>query len=247
MSESQYIEALRNGPGLICLTLLIILVLAACNSQTFTETPSLLTTTATSGAGVAAHDLGLVGVEPAAEGDDPRLGARRAHEAVPRPRASPGASLGAIEHPRLLGAVACDVCVIGGGFTGLSTALHLAERGYDVVLLEARRTGWGASGRNGGQLGSGQRQPQGELERLVGAAQARALWNLAEEAKATVKERIRRHDIPCDLKSGALRVAYKPGDAAMLAAQAKGAEIITIGGSRLLVCRILSINPPRPA
>jgi len=130
-------------------------------------------------------------------------------------------ALGAIEHPRLLGAVACDVCVIGGGFTGLSTALHLAERGYDVVLLEARRTGWGASGRNGGQLGSGQRQPQGELERLVGAAQARALWNLAEEAKATVKERIRRHDIPCDLKSGALRVAYKPGDAAMLAAQAE--------------------------
>jgi gamma-glutamylputrescine oxidase len=135
--------------------------------------------------------------------------------------AAPGASLGAIEHPRLLGAVACDVCVIGGGFTGLSTALHLAERGYDVVLLEARRTGWGASGRNGGQLGSGQRQSQGELERLVGAAQARALWNLAEEAKATVKERIRRHDIPCDLKSGALRVAYKPGDAAMLAAQAE--------------------------
>ena len=62
--------------------------------------------------------------------------------------AAPGASLGAIEHPRLLGAVACDVCVIGGGFTGLSTALHLAERSYDVVLLEARRTGWGASGRN---------------------------------------------------------------------------------------------------
>jgi gamma-glutamylputrescine oxidase len=128
---------------------------------------------------------------------------------------------GAIEHPRLLGEVACDVCVIGGGFTGLSTALHLAERGYDVVLLEARRAGWGASGRNGGQLGSGQRQSQGELERLVGAAQARALWDLAEEAKASVKARIRRHDIPCDLKSGSLRVAYKPGDAAMLADQAE--------------------------
>jgi gamma-glutamylputrescine oxidase len=130
-------------------------------------------------------------------------------------------ALGAIEHPRLLGEVACDVCVIGGGFTGLSAALHLAERGYDVVLLEARRAGWGASGRNGGQLGSGQRRSQGELERLVGAAQARALWDLAEEAKATVKQRVRRHDIPCDLKSGSLRVAYKPGDAAMLAAQAE--------------------------
>ncbi len=128
---------------------------------------------------------------------------------------------GAVEHPRLQGEVTCDVCVIGGGFTGLSAALHLAERGFEVVLLEARRTGWGASGRNGGQLGSGQRQPQDELERLVGAARARALWDLAEEAKATVKERIRRHHIPCDLKSGALHVAYKPGDAAVLAAQAQ--------------------------
>ncbi len=128
---------------------------------------------------------------------------------------------GVIAHPRLLGEVTCDVCVIGAGFTGLSAALHLAERGYDAVLLEARRVGWGASGRNGGQLGSGQRQSQDELERLVGAEQARALWDLAEEAKATVKQRIRRHDISCDLKSGALQVAYKPGDAAVLATRAE--------------------------
>ena len=129
-------------------------------------------------------------------------------------------AVGAVEHPRLTGDLRCDVCVIGGGFTGLSAALHLAERDYDVVLLEARRVGWGASGRNGGQFGGGQRRPQGELERLVGAQQARALWDLAEEAKATVKERIRRHGIACDLKLGSLRVAYKPGDAAMLAAEA---------------------------
>jgi gamma-glutamylputrescine oxidase len=130
-------------------------------------------------------------------------------------------ALGAVDHPRLLGEVACDVCVIGGGFTGLSAALHLTERGYDVVLLEAQRIGWGASGRNGGQLGSGQRQSQDELERLVGMEHSRALWDLAEEAKATVKQRIRRHEIPCDLKSGSLHVAYKPGDAAMLAARAE--------------------------
>jgi gamma-glutamylputrescine oxidase len=130
-------------------------------------------------------------------------------------------ALGAVEHPSLTGELDCDVCVIGGGFTGLSAALHLAERGYDVVLLEARRIGWGASGRNGGQLGSGQRQSQSELERLVGAERARALWDLAEEAKATVKQRIRRHNIPCDLKSGSLRVAFKPGDAASVAAQAE--------------------------
>ena len=129
--------------------------------------------------------------------------------------------IGGVEHPRLQGEVDCDVCVIGGGFTGLSAALHLAERGYEVVLLEARRAGWGASGRNGGQLGSGQRKSQSELERQLGAAWARRLWDLAEEAKASVKQRIARHDIRCDLKPGSLQVAYKPGDADMLAVEAE--------------------------
>ena len=122
--------------------------------------------------------------------------------------------------PELAGEVACDVCVVGGGFTGLSAALHLAERDYDVVLLEARRVGWGASGRNGGQLGSGQRRSQAELEKIVGPEDARRLWDLAEEAKAAVKARVRRHGIACDLKPGLLRVAYKPGDATALAKQA---------------------------
>ena len=75
--------------------------------------------------------------------------------------------------PRLEGRIDADACVIGGGFTGLSAALHLAERGYDVVLLEAARVGAGASGRNGGQVGTGQRLPQRTLERLVGTAPAR--------------------------------------------------------------------------
>ena len=63
----------------------------------------------------------------------------------------------------LKGQVRADVCVIGGGYTGLSAALHLAEKGYDVVLLEAHRVGFGASGRNGGQVASGQRRDQDEL------------------------------------------------------------------------------------
>ncbi len=120
------------------------------------------------------------------------------------------------DYPELAGDTACDVCVVGGGFTGLSTALHLAERGYDVVLLEARRVAWGASGRNGGQLGSGQRKSQAELERRLGPQDARRLWDLAEEAKAIVKERVRRDGIACDLKPGILRAAYKPGDAERL-------------------------------
>lgn len=99
-----------------------------------------------------------------------------------------------------------DVCVIGGGYTGLSAALHLAERGYRTVLLEARRIGNGASGRNSGQLGSG----QPTLERELGAERARLLWSLAEEAKALVRGRIARHGIACDLKSGIAIAAHRP-------------------------------------
>ena len=106
--------------------------------------------------------------------------------------------------PPLRGEVSADVCVVGGGYTGLSAALHLAERGYEVVLLEAARVGWGASGRNGGQVGSGQRQDVLELEARYGRARARALWDLAEEAKALLRERVERHRIDCDLKPGNL-------------------------------------------
>ena len=100
--------------------------------------------------------------------------------------------------------------MIGGGYTGLSCALHLAERGYDVVLLEAQRVGWGASGRNGGQAGSGQRQDQESLEAMLGKGHARRLWNLGEEARILVKELIQRHNIACDLKPGIAHAAHKP-------------------------------------
>lgn len=117
------------------------------------------------------------------------------------------------DYQELADDLTCDVCVVGGGYSGLSTALHLAERNYDVVLLEANRIGWGASGRNGGQVGSGQRQDQDVVEAMVGKEDARRLWDLAEEAKAVVKSRIAKHGIDCDLKPGILHAAYKPGDA----------------------------------
>lgn len=120
------------------------------------------------------------------------------------------------EHPKLAGSVYADVCVIGGGFTGVSAALHLAERGYDVVLLEAARIGAGASGRNGGQVASGHRLTASALEKAFGIGRARLLWQLAEEAKATVRERIARHAIACDLKPGGLIAAHRPRHARRL-------------------------------
>lgn len=102
----------------------------------------------------------------------------------------------------LQGTARADVCVIGGGYTGLSAALHLAQAGRKVILLEAQRVGFGASGRNGGQLGSGQRVEQPALEKMVGKAHARQLWTMGEAAKDLVKNLISAHAIDCDLKPG---------------------------------------------
>ena len=104
--------------------------------------------------------------------------------------------------PPLKGETRADVCVVGGGYTGLSAALHLAQKGYDVVLLEAHRVGFGASGRNGGQVGSGQRQDQDWLEKAVGTQTAHRLWDMAEEAKTLVRSLIADHAMP---------VAFHPG------------------------------------
>ncbi|WP_370301352.1 NAD(P)/FAD-dependent oxidoreductase [Pseudooceanicola sp.] len=108
----------------------------------------------------------------------------------------------------LKGETRADICVVGGGYTGLSAALHLAEAGFDVVQAEAQRVGFGASGRNGGQLGSGQRMEQDALERLMGDPEAAKLWTLAEEAKALVRDLIARHGIDCDLKPGVTHFGF---------------------------------------
>lgn len=98
--------------------------------------------------------------------------------------------------PMLKGEIRADVAIVGGGYTGLSAALHLARRGYDVTLLEAHRVGFGASGRNGGQLGSGQRQEVDWLEAQLGRETARRLWDLAEEAKALVRSLAAEAGVP---------------------------------------------------
>lgn len=108
------------------------------------------------------------------------------------------------DFPPLTSDVTCDVCVVGAGYTGLSSALHLAERGYRVVVLEERRIGWGASGRNGGQIVTGYSGDLSPVETKRGLFTAHALWNLAEEAKQLLRSLVERHDISCDLKSGYL-------------------------------------------
>jgi gamma-glutamylputrescine oxidase len=113
------------------------------------------------------------------------------------------------EYPALMGVLHADVCVIGGGFTGLSAALNLAEQGMDVVLLEAERIGYGASGRCGGLIGSGQRKDVLETERLFGYERSRQLWDFAEAAKTEIRSRVAQHDIRCDLQQGQLVGIHK--------------------------------------
>lgn len=125
---------------------------------------------------------------------------------------------GAPARPPLQGEAAADVCVVGGGYAGLSAALHLAGAGLKVVLLEARAVGGGASGRNGGQIHSGQRQEQEVLEKTLGTTHARQLWSLAEDAKALVRDLVARHAIDCDLADGIVHAAWKARDAAPLRA-----------------------------
>ena len=121
------------------------------------------------------------------------------------------ASLGERPHyPALDGDRRADVVVIGGGFTGLSAAAHLAKAGVDVALIEAHRFGDGASGRNGGQLGTGQRAWAEETEAELGFTRGKALFDLAEEAKAHLLDFAETHGIDIEFMPGQMSVAHKP-------------------------------------
>lgn len=111
-------------------------------------------------------------------------------------------------YPVLAGSRSVDVCIVGAGFTGVSTALTLSERGYKVALVEANRVGWGASGRNGGQLINGI-SGTGRIARGKPQAVADQLWQLGWRGHELIHERVKKYGIECDLKAGFVEVAVK--------------------------------------
>jgi gamma-glutamylputrescine oxidase len=104
------------------------------------------------------------------------------------------------ERPELVGEVNCDVCVVGAGFSGISSALHLAEKGYKVVVVEAARVGWGASGRNGGQMVNGYSRDIDTIRARYGEDAARQLGEMSLEGGDIIRQRVATYGIDCDLK-----------------------------------------------
>ena len=115
-------------------------------------------------------------------------------------------------HAPLDGPSKVDVCVIGAGLTGISTALNLAERGYSVAVLEASKVGWAASGRNGGQLIGGFACDMDTFAKHMPAEDVKRMWEMGLETLDIVKERVAKHQIDCDLRFGYLHAANKPRD-----------------------------------
>ncbi|SEF82036.1 NAD(P)/FAD-dependent oxidoreductase [Marinobacterium lutimaris] len=105
------------------------------------------------------------------------------------------------------GEIRCDVCIVGAGYTGLSTAIHLLERGLDVVVLEQARVGWGASGRNGGQIVNSYSRDIDAIERSAGQSVADVLGPLAFEGGRIIRDLVARYNIDCDLKQGGIFAA----------------------------------------
>ncbi|MCP1622168.1 NAD(P)/FAD-dependent oxidoreductase [Pseudomonas nitroreducens] len=123
--------------------------------------------------------------------------------------------------PELQGEVETDVCVIGAGYTGLSTALFLLENGFKVTVLEAAKVGFGASGRNGGQIVNSYSRDIDVIERSVGAKQAKLLGDMAFEGGRIIRERIAKYNIQCDLKDGGVFAALSAKQMGHLESQKK--------------------------
>ena len=114
------------------------------------------------------------------------------------------------DYPELEGELSVDVVIIGGGFSGVSTAVELCEKGYKVALVEANRISWGASGRNGGQLIGGMGHNPDSFIRTIGRDGVEAIYQMGDEGVDIVKERIEKYGIDCDLKWGYCEAGLKP-------------------------------------
>ncbi|QXI26590.1 NAD(P)/FAD-dependent oxidoreductase [Pseudomonas vanderleydeniana] len=125
------------------------------------------------------------------------------------------------DYPQLAESVETDVCIIGAGYTGLSTALFLLEHGFRVTVLEAAKVGFGASGRNGGQIVNSYSRDIDVIERQTGARQAQLLGEMAFEGGRIIRERVARYGIDCDLKDGGVFAAITPKQLAHLESQKK--------------------------
>ena len=119
------------------------------------------------------------------------------------------ASRNIIRQPTPLeGEVNADICVVGAGYSGLSAAISLAEHGYSVIVVEAAEVGWGASGRNGGQVVNGLNASLGTIERRYGEKTASFVGGLLREGAGIIYDRVARYGINCDLKRGNIYAAY---------------------------------------
>ena len=125
------------------------------------------------------------------------------------------------ERPALQGEVETDVCIVGAGYTGLSTALFLLENGFKVRIVEAAKVGFGASGRNGGQIVNSYSRDIDVIERTVGAKQAQLLGHMAFEGNRIIRERVAKYNIQCDLKDGGVFAAFTSKQMGHLESQKK--------------------------
>lgn len=113
-----------------------------------------------------------------------------------------------VNYPALQEDITSDVCVVGGGYSGLATAIALQEKGYNVVLLEAANIGFGASGRNGGQLVNSFSRDIDHIEKHYGNKTAQAMGDMAFEGADCIRDLIARYNIDCDYKQGGLFAAF---------------------------------------
>ncbi|QTF93998.1 FAD-binding oxidoreductase [Halomonas sp. BM-2019] len=138
----------------------------------------------------------------------------------------------ASDYPRLEGEHRVDVAIVGGGFTGVASAVELAERGYRVAVVEAHRVGFGASGRNGGQVTgslSGEAAMRRQMRRTLGEEAADFVWQLRWRGHRIIRERVARYAIRCDLKPGHLQAAWQPSHLAVLRADFEACQAHGLG------------------